>query len=95
MCDIVETGPTLPVSFCGGQVSFTAVAARLARREGVPLVPADCWREGGRYRLQVHSPIRARDATEPEITQQIASELEPAVRRHPEQWYPFHRVFLD
>jgi lauroyl/myristoyl acyltransferase len=95
MCDIVEAGPTVRVSFCGGQVSFTAVAARLARRAGVPLVPVDCWREGGRYRLQLHSPIDACDASDAETTQKIAAVLELAVRRRPEQWYPFHRVFLD
>jgi lauroyl/myristoyl acyltransferase len=27
--------------------------------------------------------------------QRVAAILEPAVRRHPEQWYPFGAVYAD
>ena len=32
------------------------------------------------------------DAT---VMSRVAASLEPLVRRRPEQWYPFHRVYAD
>jgi len=29
------------------------------------------------------------------LMQRIAAALEPLVRAHPEQWYPFRRIYAD
>jgi lauroyl/myristoyl acyltransferase len=96
LCDIPEAGPTVVVDFCGGPVRFSVVAARLARRTGAAIIPLDCWRVGGRYRMQVHPPIDVGvGEDDAAVTQRLAAVLERAIDMAPEQWYPFHEVFVD
>jgi lauroyl/myristoyl acyltransferase len=96
MADVPEAGPTVVVPFCGGRVRMSAVPARLAAATGTPLVPTACWREGRRWRLRIHPPIAvARDDDETEVMAHVAAVLEPEIRRHPRQWYPFHEVYED
>ena len=59
-------------------------------------MPVECWRTGGLYRLVVHPPVNV-DAGESDavVTQRVATELEVAVRRAPEWWYPFGMVYED
>jgi lauroyl/myristoyl acyltransferase len=96
MADVPEAGPTVLVPYCGGLVRFSAVPARLAAVTGTPMIPVSCWREGARWVLHIQPPIEvARDADEAAAMSKVAAALEPAVRRHPEQWYPFHDVYAD
>jgi lauroyl/myristoyl acyltransferase len=96
MIDVPEAGPTVTVDYCGGPVRFSAVPARLALATGVPLLPVACWRDGRRWVLAIHAPVEVRDGDdEAAVTARVAAVLEAAVRRHPEQWYPFHAVYAD
>lgn len=96
MADVPEAGPTVVVPFCGGRVRMSAVPARLAAATGTRLVPTACWREGSHWRLRIHAPIAvARDDDETDVMAQVAAVLEPEIRRHPRQWYPFHEVYED
>jgi phosphatidylinositol dimannoside acyltransferase len=90
LCDLPGGGPTVDVDYCGGRVAFSTVPAWLARRTGAPLLPTACWREGDRYVIQAFSPIQAcRDDDDRELMQLVATTIEPVVRRHSDQWYPF------
>jgi Kdo2-lipid IVA lauroyltransferase/acyltransferase len=94
LSDIPDRGETVTVDFCGGEVAFSTAAAWLARVAKVPVMPVECWRHHGLYRLVVHPPI----AVEPEegdtaVTQRIATGLEAAIRRNPEWWYPFGEIY--
>ena len=96
MLDVPEAGPTVVVPFCGGPVKVSAVPARLAATTSMPIVPAACWREGGRWRVRIHPPLAvARHDDEASVMAEVARALEPEIRRHPEQWYPFHQVYED
>lgn len=96
LCDIPEAGPTVSVPFCGGKVLFSSVPAWLALRTGAPILAADCWREGGRYRLHVHPPVDVvSDESEEVVMSRVAAVLEKAIVQHPTQWYPFHKVYVD
>lgn len=96
MLDVPEAGPTVVVPFCGGSVRVSAVPARLAVGTAVPIVPAACWREDGRWRVRIHPRIDVDPLEDDEtIMARVAAALEPDIRRHPEQWYPFHEVYAD
>jgi phosphatidylinositol dimannoside acyltransferase len=93
LCDLPGGGPTVDVDYCGGRVAFSTVPAWLARRTGAPLLPTACWREGDRYVIQAFSLIQARrEDDEGELMQGVATTIEPVVRRHPDQWYPFRAM---
>jgi lauroyl/myristoyl acyltransferase len=94
MLDVPEAGPTVVVDFCGGPVRCSAVPARLAAVTGAPILPVTCRRDGRRWVLEIHPPIETSgdDAT---VIGRVAASVEPAIRAHPEQWYPFHHVYDD
>ena len=52
-------------------------------------------RERPGWILEFYPPVRAGGAPEAEVLARIAATLEPEIRRHPEQWYPFHEVYDD
>src|SRR5580693_9826952 len=94
LSDIPDRGDTVTVDFCGGQVAFSTAAAWLARVAKVPVMPVDCYRVGGLYRLVVHPPIVIEPGdTDAEVTQRVATGLEAAIRRNPEWWYPFGQIY--
>jgi lauroyl/myristoyl acyltransferase len=95
MADVPEAGPTVLVPYCGGLVPFSAVPARIAAATAKPVIPVECWRDGGRWVVQFHPPIDAAAEGEAATMAGVAAATEPAVRRHPEQWYPFHQVYAD
>jgi KDO2-lipid IV(A) lauroyltransferase len=96
MSDIPEAGPTVTVPYCGGPVNFSAVPARLAMATGTPLFPVACWKENRHWRLVIHDAVPVEESDdESAVMARVAAVLEPHVRRHPEQWYPFHRVYAD
>jgi lauroyl/myristoyl acyltransferase len=94
LSDIPDRGETVIVEFCGGKVAFSTAAAWVARVAGVPVLPVDCRRYRGLYRLVVHPPIVIEPgASDTDVTQQIATGLEGAIRRDPEWWYPFGKMY--
>ncbi len=96
MADVPEAGPTVTVPYCGGRVRFSAAPARLAQATGRPLLPMACWRAGTGWIVHVGAPVPVGDADdETAVMSRVAAALEPFVRRHPEQWYPFHEVYVD
>jgi KDO2-lipid IV(A) lauroyltransferase len=95
MADVPEAGPTVVVPYCGGRVLFSAAPARLARALRRPLLPMACWRAGDGWIVDVGEPVPiAQDDDDAAIMARVAAALEPHVRRHPEQWYPFHEVYV-
>jgi lauroyl/myristoyl acyltransferase len=96
LSDIPERGETVSVDFCGGSVAFSTAAAWLGRVARVPVMPVECWRSGGLYRLVVHEPVVVEPGdTDAVVTQRVATVLERAIRRAPEWWYPFGDIYLD
>ena len=96
LSDIPDRGETAAVEFCGGPVAFSTAAAWLGRVARVPVMPVECWRTGGLYRLVIHEPVlRAPGDSDAVVTQRVAAVLERAIRRAPEWWYPFGDVYLD
>lgn len=94
LSDIPDRGETAVVDFCGGRVAFSTAAAWLARVAKVPVLPVDCWRDRGVYRLVVHPAIVTEPgASDIDVTQLIATGLEGAIRRAPEWWYPFGEIY--
>jgi len=94
MLDVPEAGPTVVVPFCGGPVRCSAVPARLAAATGSAILPVACWRDGRRWELDIHPAVDT-SGDETAVTAAIAAQVEPAIRAHPEQWYPFHHVYAD
>lgn len=96
LSDIPERGETVAVDFCGGSVAFSTAAAWLGRVAHVPVMPVECWRIGGLYRLVVHEPVLVEPGdSDAVVMQRVATVLERAIRRAPEWWYPFGDVYLD
>lgn len=94
LSDIPERGDTAVVAFCGGRVAFSTAAAWIGRVARVPVMPVECWRIGGLYRLVVHPPVLVEPGeSDTEVMQRVAAVLEVAVRRAPEWWYPFGDVY--
>jgi lauroyl/myristoyl acyltransferase len=44
--------------------------------------------------LEIHPPVEMSD-DETVVIARVAARVEPAIRSHPEQWYPFHHVYAD
>jgi phosphatidylinositol dimannoside acyltransferase len=94
LSDLPEGGPTVDVPYCGGLVAFSAVPAWLALRTHAPLMPTACWRQGGRYHLWAMDPVPVVEGDdERSLMAKVAAALEPVVRAHPAQWYPFREVY--
>ena len=94
LADLPDGGPTVAVPYCGGMVEFSTVPAWLALRTGCPLFPTACWREDGRYVLHVMGPVQRQPGDdERSLMAQVAATIEPLVRAHPAQWYPFREVY--
>jgi len=96
LSDIPDRGETVVVDFCGGKVAFSTAASWVGRVGRVPVLPVECWRIGGLYRLVVHAPVPIEpEDTDAEVMQRVAIGLEAAIRRAPEWWYPFGEVYQD
>jgi phosphatidylinositol dimannoside acyltransferase len=94
MLDVPEAGPTVVVPFCGGLVRCSAVPARLAAATGAAIIPVTCRREGRGWVLDIH-PAVSLEGDDAAVMGRVAAQVEPAIRAHPEQWYPFHHVYAD
>lgn len=95
-------GEGVVVSFLGGPIAIPAGAAVLARRTGAPIVPCCVVRRApGRFLAEVAARIDpvalATDDRERDIVvlaQAMVDVLAGWVRRYPDQWYAFRRLWL-
>lgn len=87
----------VPVRLFGQWTTLPAGPAMLAARTGALILPIFTYRQpNGRYYVFHTDAIRVEDSSEAEVqraTQRIAEALESALRRAPEQWYSFQRVW--
>lgn len=73
--------------------------AALARAAGAPLLPVFCFRQGRRrYQMVIRPPIDPSPTGDPEVDrnealQNIAHEIEWAIRQRPHQWFCFRRLW--
>ena len=78
------------LDFLGRPALTSTVAADLALKYGVPLVPAYGTRlPGGRILVEFEPPLEHTDAVE--MTQRINDSLSARVRANPDQWHWMHR----
>lgn len=87
----------LPVTFLGQRGTMVRGPATIALTARVPLIPVFSWREGPmKHRLTVGEPIEvpaglSRSEQVDEMTRRANDVIDAFVRRHPEQWFWFHR----
>ena len=93
VCDRDIEGGGVEVEFFGERTTLPGGPAMLALRSGAALVPsAVYYREGGGYHAWMAPPIdttrhgRLRDDVA-RVTQELAVELEGAIRKAPDQWH--------
>src|SRR5262249_18344625 len=89
--------PSVSVPFFNRLARTPIVAAMLAVRRGVPVVPAFARRrpEGGHI-LSIMAPIQAPDSGDRrrdmvELTRQLSRILEEYIRQYPAEWLWWHR----
>jgi KDO2-lipid IV(A) lauroyltransferase len=98
VADIPGDTPSVEVEFMGHKTRFSVAPGILAAHTGAPLVPATCVRTpNGGYLVELFPPVTVAANTDPaQALQQLIPVFETAVRRWPEQWFPFRPdLFLD
>ena len=100
LADRAITGVGERVPFFGREVLLPSAHVALALRTGVPIVPAFSGREGERLVASFEPPLELvstgdRDADVREGVRRWARVLERYVRRAPEQWTVFERVWTE
>ncbi|MCC6175324.1 MAG: lysophospholipid acyltransferase family protein [Chloroflexi bacterium] len=88
----------VPASFFGRETRLPEGVARLALRDGSPVLGAVGIRRGNRFIALVSPPIPytptgRRDEDVRALTQRVANWLESRVRQYPDQWYMFRRFW--
>lgn len=78
-------------SFLGRDTYTNRGAALLSIKTRKPIIPAFCFVEGNRYVIEVGKPIQPAGKSVEELTQECTKVIEMAVKKHPEQWFWFHR----
>lgn len=100
VCDLAKDGRNVRVKVCGQDLMVPAGPATLALRSGAPVVPILCRRQqDNRYLLEVQPAIEFQpsgdaDVDVKDLAQAIMDRFEPALQRHPEQWYLFSPMWL-
>jgi len=82
-------------TFLGRKAYTNKGLALLSLKTGKPVIPAFCFLEGEKYKIEIYEPIYPQGKTPQELTQLYTSAIEKAVRKHPEQWFWFHRRFKN
>ncbi len=94
--DLKGKGPV--VTFCGEETTFPAGPAAVALRTGVPLLVAGVYgveHAGGKrgWLGDISAPIELPHPGDPNalqnLTQRVATALEVAIKRRPEEWHVF------
>jgi lauroyl/myristoyl acyltransferase len=94
-----EGGRTVTVSLFGRPMVLPTGPAALARATQSPLLPVFSFRDGRfRIRTTIRPPIvvahtEDRDADIAHAVQQLAREIEWAIRQRPHQWFCFRRLW--
>lgn len=90
----------VPLRFFGHDKPSTLLPAKLALRTGLPLVPLRAERiRDARFRVTLHSPLAAGDASAPEdeqaqdMMQQIHDLMESWIRDNPPDWFCSKRIW--
>jgi KDO2-lipid IV(A) lauroyltransferase len=103
MCDLPH-GPGVDVRFFGRRAVVPSGPAAIARRRGVPLLPAYSRRVGeDRYVVHVDPPIPPPADGEAytgkegarELMQRVVERFEVFIREYPEQWYAFRPILAE
>jgi lauroyl/myristoyl acyltransferase len=91
VADIPGDTPSVEVDFLNHRTLFSAAPGMLAAHTGAPLMPATSLRTpNGGYLIELFPPVTVAPDTDPaEALRQLIPVFERAVRRWPEQWYPF------
>ena len=93
----VRRPESVEIRFFGKRTLASPAAAYLALRCRVPVIPIFCLRQpDGAYCLKILPPVDhmrtgAFKVDIQALTQRLMATVEAAVRRHPEQWFWFHK----
>ncbi len=96
--DIPGDTPSVEVDFLNHKTLFSSAPIMLAAHTAAPVVPAISVRSpNGGYLVELFPPVTITPTTDPEeAMRQLIPVFEAAVRRWPQQWYPFRRdLFID
>ncbi|ADY72961.1 lipid A biosynthesis acyltransferase [Desulfurobacterium thermolithotrophum DSM 11699] len=77
--------------FLGRETYTNKGVALLSIKTGKPIIPAFCFVENDKYVIETYKPIYPDGKTVEELTKECTKAIEKAVRKHPEQWFWFHR----
>ncbi len=97
LADIPGPTPAVTVPFFGRSSRFSAAPGMLAARTGAAVHAVTCHRSpDAHYLIEIHPPIRAARGADPaDAIRPLLPIFEAAIRRAPEQWFPFdHDRFL-
>lgn len=82
----------IEVPFMGHPAMTAPAPARLAKKNGIPLVPLQLVRKpGARFVVTVHDPIEPGDRSVEDLTEEVNEMLGKFILARPEQWLWFHR----
>ncbi|HVA21600.1 MAG TPA: lysophospholipid acyltransferase family protein [Candidatus Micrarchaeia archaeon] len=98
LSDIPKETPAVTVPFLGRPSRFSAAPGLLAARTGSPIHAVTCERaRDGHYVIEIQPPVVLRREDDPAAAiRPLVPVFEAAVRRAPEQWFPFDRDrFVD
>jgi KDO2-lipid IV(A) lauroyltransferase len=102
LADIPQTGDGVRVDFFGAPLDAPDGIARIALREGAPVIVGGVWRQGptaSRYDAAAEvvrfTPGGDREADVRNLTQTMMHALERLVLRAPEQWYIFRALWPE
>lgn len=101
LIDIPDIASSVEVEFFGGTVAVPDGPARIALRTGASVIVGVVARDGVRSERFVpfierveYTPTEEREDDVRAFTQAMLSALERMVRRYPEQWYIFRRLWV-
>jgi KDO2-lipid IV(A) lauroyltransferase len=95
LMDRPPTASAVRVEFCGRPFDASIAVAELARATGAAILPVAICRSGAEYTAEIfpeitydRAALNSREARRV-LTGQILRAFEPAIRKHPEQWFHF------
>jgi len=78
------------VKFFGKRAYTHKGPAFMSLKTGKPVIPAFCYEENGKYKIEVFEPIYPESKDPEELTAMYSEAIERAIRKRPEQWMWFH-----
>jgi KDO2-lipid IV(A) lauroyltransferase len=100
LADRDVTGAGIEVEFFGERARMMGGSAALAVQTGAALMPVTLWYEDDGWGAHIHEEIPmpaegTRQEQTAEMTQQLATIFEAAIRKHPQDWHMLQRVFVS